>query len=365
MYREGAPVPGATVALYRYDWQRRHTRAEERQTDAEGRVRFAYGPGKFGNAYFLLARKGAEVALDADAIRFVPPSEPGSVRTSLIYTDRTVYRPMQKVFWKVLLYGGSPGEGRFRTLPGESLTVSLRDPNGQVVESQTLAANAFGTASGEFSIPTGRVLGSWTITDSFNGAASIRVEEYKRPTFEVSLRDPDAPLRLNRPAAFTGEARYYFGLPVVAGTVKWRVTMEPEFPWWWDWHGWGDLRRREGRIVASGTSGLAPDGTFKVSFTPEADERLAAASKEVTYRYRVAADLTDEGGETRSAARSFRLGFVSVEAAIDLGPGFLEENRAGSGRIRRTDLNGAPRAGKGSWRLVALAQPEHTLLPAD
>ncbi len=361
----GKPVQSARVSLYRYDWQKRHTRVEERLTDAAGQVRFVTPRDRERYGYFLLAKKNSSVAIDSDQIRFYEHREPTEVRASLIYTDRSVYRPLQKIQWKLLLYRGTRREGRFQTQASQPVTVSLLDANGQRADSRTVTTNAFGTASGEFNIPSGRVLGSWRIRSSQSGEARIRVEEYKRPTFEVTLKDSDSPLRLNRPATFTGEARYYFGLPVVDGDVKWRVTMEPEYPWWWDWHGWRGPQRVSGRIVASGSSSLASDGNFKITFTPEADERLSARSREITYRFRVAADLTDEGGETRSASKSFRLGFVSVEARVDTGVGFLIENEAGTATISRADLNGQPRSGKGSWRLVTLSQPERTLLPAD
>ena len=129
-------------------------------------------------------------------------------------------------------------------------------------------------------------------------AASIRVEEYKRPTFETTLDVPKDPLRLNRPATFRGGSKYYFGLPVTNGSVAWRVTREAEYPWWWGW--WGGSRPAGAETVATGRASLAADGTFAVTFTPKADER---AGKDVTYRYRLSADVTDEGGETRSAER--------------------------------------------------------------
>ena len=77
------------------------------------------------------------------------------------------------------------------------------------------------------------------------------------------------------------------------------------------------------------------------------------------------ADVTDEGGETRSASRSFRLGFVSVEARIAEPPEFLLESRPGALTVVRTNLDGVPRAGQGPWRLVALEQPAQSMLPAE
>src|SRR6266545_1456871 len=115
----------------------------------------------------------------------------------------------------------------------------------------------------------------------------------------------------------------------------------------------------------AGVADLGPDGTFEVVFTPAVDERLIKGSKDLTYSYRVEADVSDEGGETRSASRSFRLGFVSVEARVDAPPGFLLESRPSRLRIVRTSLDGVPRPGKGSWRIVRLDQPARPMLPAD
>ena len=103
------------------------------------------------------------------------------------------------------------------------MTLTLHDANNQVVESRTVTTNAYGSAAGEFTIPAGRALGRWRIDSSLPGSAAVQVEEYKRPTFEVHWKDPETALRLNQPAQLAGSARYYFGLPVSSGNVRWRV----------------------------------------------------------------------------------------------------------------------------------------------
>ena len=77
------------------------------------------------------------------------------------------------------------------------------------------------------------------------------------------------------------------------------------------------------------------------------------------------ADVTDDGGETRSVTRHYRLGFVSVEATVQLDTAFLREGEPAALVVRRADLDGAPRSGEGSWRLLSLDQPQETLAPAD
>ncbi len=358
----GKPLPGVTVALYKYDWQAGHKKAAEKVTGEDGTVLFSRTPDRQGSNFFLLARHGEDLSLDTTYLGFYERSRPDSATASLLYTDRSIYRPGQKVFWKVLCYTGTVRDGRYKALAASPVTVTLRDGNNEAVANATLTTNAFGSAAGEFVAPSGKVLGAWRLDSSLYGSAGIRVEEYKRPTFEAAIKEPAEPLRLNRPANLAGEVKYYFGLPVTNGTVRWRVTRQPVYPWWWGWYGWG--RSASAQTVATGATPLKEDGTFSVTFTPEVDER-DGTSKEVTYRYVLTADATDEGGETRSASKSFRLGFVSVEARLDLDGEFLRAGIPGKATATRSDLNGTPKAGRGSWRLVTLIQPPQTLLPVD
>ena len=357
----GQPAAGASVALWRYDWQAGHARVATAQASADGLVAFAPGPDRNGKSHFLFARRGDDLALDPSFLGFWNRPAPSETSSALVYTDRSIYRPLQKVLWKAVIFGGRADLARWHVMPQSPVTLSLVDANGQVAESKTVSSNAYGSAAGEFVIPAGRALGAWSVRCATGGAASIRVEEYKRPTFEAKLDDSKDAVRLNRTATFRGESRYYFGLPVTNGSVAWRVTREAEYPWgWWGW--WGGGRPAGAETVATGRTSLAADGTFAVTFTPKAEER---AGKDVTYRYRLSADVTDEGGETRSAERSFRLGFVSVKARVERSTNFFLEGKKSESSIVRTDLDGAPRAGKGTWRLLRLVSPEKTLLPAD
>jgi len=356
----GRPLPGVAVDLYAFDWRKGHTKIETKTTDAEGRVWFS--PTARSGSYFILARRGRDIAFDPDYLYLETWNEPREERAALIYTDRSIYRPGQKLFWKVLAYKGRADLGRLRPDAGAAVGVWLEDINDQRVAQATVTTNAFGTASGEFAIPaTGRPLGGWQLRSSPNGGVQVRVEEYKRPTFEVAVKDPAKPLRLNRPAALKAEARYYFGLPVTGGQAVWQVKREPVYPSWW----WWDTGNGRSQTVAGGRAEVAPDGAIDVAFTPRADEKKGGAASGISYRYTLTVDVTDEGGETRSASRSFRLGFVSVEASIGAESEFVRPDRNGVFTVTRTDLDGKPRAGKGAWRVVRLVEPEATLLPAD
>ncbi|MCU0304841.1 MAG: MG2 domain-containing protein [Thermoanaerobaculales bacterium] len=356
----GEALEGVLVELYRFDWRGGHRRIATRRTGPGGRVHFSQG-GWNHERHFLLASTGEDLAFDLRGLhRWDEPTRPEHTST-LVYTDRSVYRPQQELHFKVVAYSGGGESSRYRTLPDTEIAVRLFDANSDLVEETTLTTNGFGSASATFAIPAGRLLGRWRLETSYGGTAPIRVEEYKRPTFEVAIDDPAEALRLNRPAALRGSVRYYFGLPVVSGEVAWRVTREPVWPRWWSW--WYPSPVTESQLVASGSGGLDEQGSFEVSFTPAADEREAADG--VTYRYRLSVDVTDEGGETRSAERAFRLGFVAVEATVSSDLGYLSEHIPSTLRVVRSDLDGAPRAGAAAWRLLALAQPAEAPMPAD
>ncbi len=356
----GRPLSEVTVDLYAFEWRKGHTRVESKTTDAQGRVWFA--PREQPGPYFLFAKKGRDVAFDPDYLYLYGGSEPRDSRAALIYTDRSIYRPGQKIFWKILAYKGRADLGRLSPDAGTGVSVWLEDINNQRVAEATASTNAFGTASGEFMVPAaGRPLGGWRLRSSPEGYAAVRVEEYKRPTFEVSVKDPEKPLRLNRPAALKGEARYYFGLPVTGGEAVWHVKREPVYPRWWWWETGGG----RSQMVAGGRAKIDADGKFDVAFTPRADEKKDGAASGLSFRYTLSVDVTDEGGETRSASRSFRLGFVSVEARLEAESEFVRADAKGVFTVTRADLNGTPKAGKGAWRVVRLVQPEATLLPAD
>lgn len=356
----GEPLADVEVTLWQLDYRAGHRRAGSARTASDGRARLAVGRGRRQDT-IVVVKRGADVNFQrARALS----STTRAVRDSteaLIFTDRSVYRPEQRLLWKVVAYQRLAAEEQLEVAPGRELTVELVDANHELVAAAEVESNHFGSASGEFQIPAGRLLGGWHLRTSLGGHSAVQVEEYKRPTFEVELAEPEAALRLNQPARLAGEARYYFGLPVVEGGVDWRVTRRPRYPRWWGW--FRPVPRHGEQLLAAGSSQLDADGRFEIEFTPAADERQA--ERGVTYHYALSVEVTDAGGETRSATRSYRLGFVAVEATIELDGGFLDPGERPGFEILRTDLDGVARAGRGRWRLVTLAPPPTVTMPAE
>jgi uncharacterized protein YfaS (alpha-2-macroglobulin family) len=369
----GGPVAKAKVRFYRMsNYQTGEiTLVATQYTDALGKTTFVPSRRRGNhNPHFAIIDHPTEGALVHDS--FYLGREHNRWRPTggvYVFTDRSAYRPGQKIHWQLVSYARPTAENEYKVAPNQTMSVVLRDSNHETISTIEGVSNEFGTLSGTFEIPQGRMLGQWRIqakghnrrVQQFGG--QIQVEAYKRPTFETRFLPNDGSARLNKPTTVTGEARYYFGLPVTAGKAVWRVNRVPHYPRWWRWYG---LPTQTEENIASGVAALNDEGQFKFTFTPTADERLSTGkSRSVTYRYTFSVDVTDEGGETRSASKSMHLGFVAIKAELHSDSAFERHDEDTTIHASRTDLDGTPLAGESQWSLHPLTQPKRTPVPSQ
>ena len=267
------------------------------------------------------------------------------------YLDRAIYRPGQTVYFKAIALEQDPA-GRPRILPQRSMTVRLYDTNGQEVEKQQLTTNAYGSAQGSFTAPQGGLTGTMRIS-SDEGSKSFRVEEYKRPKFSVDFAPVAQSYRLGEEVTVTGSAEAYAGAPVDGATVRYRVTREVRYPYWW-YRGPrpGDAAQQ----LAAGEATTDGTGTFTVRF--EAQPTAGAdLDKKPVYTYRVTADVIDISGETRSAETTVRVGAVALEVGTDL-PQAMSADSLRSFSISTKNLNGETVERSGTLMIRELEPPK-------
>ncbi|MEO1083893.1 MAG: alpha-2-macroglobulin family protein, partial [Acidobacteriota bacterium] len=130
------------------------------------------------------------------------------------------------------------------------------------------------------------------------------------------------------------------------------------------WRWWLPPGPTSSQVIAHGESPLEVDGTFEIVFTPKADERLAD-QRDIAYRYRIHADVTDDGGETRDGQRSMTVGFAAIDAAMEAASPSFAADRPVVFELARTRLSGPAAPGDGSYRVVRLEQPAKTPLPSE
>jgi uncharacterized protein YfaS (alpha-2-macroglobulin family) len=363
----GEAVKGANVSMYVADYQKGHTLKSDEKTDEKGIATFnmrSYLKENNSNYFFIVEKDGNIIGSRNPTYMYSYGKSNNEARDAFIYTDRSIYRPDQKILWKIVAYTGD-GEKNYKIDHAKDVEVVLQDANGEKVQTVKVRTNSFGSASGEFTVPKGRLLGNWFINSDHGGNAYVKIEEYKRPTFLVEMSDKGAEFRLNRDAVLKGNGKYYFGMPLSTGTAKWTIQRNIMLPWWCFWGGMNWGRSQGGTQVASGISKLAANGDFEIKFKPTADEKFADDVEGVKYTYLVNVDVTDEGGETQSTSYTTTIGYTAVNGSIIVDQEFYLTNAKPVASFLRTDLNGGKLAGKAKWKLVKLKEPKETLAPSE
>ncbi|MGA1871839.1 MAG: alpha-2-macroglobulin family protein [bacterium] len=274
---------------------------------------------------------------------------------TVFFTDRSIYRPGQTIHFKVLAIKSNQAKDTYDFLPNTKLTVLLRDYNYQEVEHLDLITNAFGSASGTFTAPSGKLTGEMTIScEKPKGSARIRVEEYKRPKFRVILDPLEKESLLDEEVELTGLALAYTGAPIDDGKVSYRVVREIRYPiWrWWGWYPPSNTRE-----IAHGRLTTDAEGKFRIRFTAKPD-RSIPESDDPTFIFRVSVDVTDSAGETRSGSKSISIGYVSMALGIST-TDWLTADAPIQCSLSAMTLDGQPLNTSGKITVITLKQPQN------
>jgi hypothetical protein len=312
----GEPLPGAEISIWHLDRNGVRVADPALKTDENGFFEFKTSENR---GYLVRARYlGREVASVNDlwGYNYQDQVVTRPQAQTVFFTDRAIYRPGQTIQFKgICLWVDQAGDD-YKVLEGEKLTVVFRDQNGKEIARQSAQANDYGSFSGSFVAPRDRLMGpmSLQVDGRAQGMAWVRVEEYKRPKFQVTLDAPKTAAKLNDSVSLGGHAMTYAGAPVDGAPVRYRVVREARMPWWWGWYS-RPWRGSESQEIAHGTVTTETDGSFKIEFTAKADPKVPE-SDEPTFVYQVNADVTDSAGETRSAEQSVRIGYTALEATL-------------------------------------------------
>jgi uncharacterized protein YfaS (alpha-2-macroglobulin family) len=353
----GDPVPNADVALYAWDYEKDvFLKSAESRTDALGAFVLS-SPESYSNRV-LVARGAQGTEVVETQVQVGYDGRTKERNRTVFFTDRSLYRPGQTIHFKGLCLSVNENRSDYKALAGQSVRVVLRDANHQEVSALQLRSNDFGSVSGTFTAPADRLTGAMTIsTENPKGTCTVRVEEYKRPKFQVKIDVPDKEFRLNDEVSVPGEAMSYTGAPIDGGLVKYRVVREVRYPGWWYFPS-----RSESQEIAHGTIRTDTAGKFTIVFTAKPDPTVSASSQPV-FTYAVTAEVTDGTGETRSAAGYVRAGFTAIEADLT-GSDWQEKGKPVVLSVTATTLNGKPAAANGVVEIYALRGPDRPV-PRD
>lgn len=354
--RSGEPIAGAKVSVWHLDNNGNRVADPALTTDGDGF--FSMKPGR-NRGYLFLARFQDQSLASAGDLwgSGREPEQPPPRAQTVFFTDRALYRPGQSIHYKGICLWVDPAKDNYETLKGESLTVVFQDINGKEIARQKHQANDYGSFSGSFTAPRDRLLGQMAITvveGRAEGSTHFRVEEYKRPKFEVVLEAPQTAPKLNEKVSLTGRASSYTGAAVDGADVRYRVVREVRMPWWWG--GWrGGFQGGDSQEIAHGRVTTGSDGSFTIEFLAKPDPKVPEKD-EPTFVYSITADVTDSAGETRSDSRSVRVGYTALEATLSAAAWQVEREAVGL-KISTRTLDGEPQVAEGSVKIHELIAP--------
>ena len=234
-----------------------------------------------------------------------------------LFTDRAIYRPGQKVHATAVSY--IVKKGLDASVPGKSMELKfiLRDANWKQVAEQKATTDEYGTASVDFELPQGGQTGMYHVSVNNRANSSFRVEEYKRPTFEITFPKVNEKYNWSDTVVVKASAKTYAGVPVQGAKVEYQVTRRNQL-WWW---GAGSA----GQLVKTDSCVTREDGTFDVEIPLEAslsgkDEADMSDFMRIArfFNFEVSAIVTDISGESHEGVMSLPLGTKPTILTVDL-----------------------------------------------
>lgn len=391
----GKPVPNAKLSLfgYRQQWNNNNvqidTSEKEMATDGQGQVFIDENQIDRNYSWIIVASTpdGRLAQLGFTGIWANPwYDQEYNLVKSFGITDRPVYRPDQTVkfkFWTGYAkydYKGPP------PYANQEVKVIVNNPKGEKILEKSYKADEYGGIDGELKLDKQATLGQYTIyVETYNGQVGFRLEEYKKPEFEVKVDAPAEPVALGEKIGATVTAKYYFGAPVANAKVKYKVMRsdytssyypvglwdwfyEPgywwfsyDYPWYPGWREWGMRRptpwwwgraQTPPELVSENEVPLNPDGTFKI----EIDSAVAKAlHPDNDHKYEIIAEITDASRRTIVGSGSVIAARKPFKVYAWLDRGYYQTGDAIQSEFSAQTVDNKPVKGKGTLKLLQVS----------
>ena len=354
---DGQPIAGAKIELYdqRYDFK---TKKDKRLVHAR------LTTDENGEAYFK--NVDGEVLISTNNDKFMPAKYIYLSRTRYyekkdnetkyqVYTDRALYRPGQKVHVTAIDFVNMKGIDAKVPVGRDELVFQLCNASWKEVEMKKAKVDEYGTASVDFELPKEGQTGMYHVSVNDQVNCFFRVEEYKRPTFEITFPKVNEKYNWGDTVVVKASAKTYAGVPVQGAKVEYQVTRRNQL-WWW---GAGSA----GQLVKTDSCVTREDGTFDVEIPLEAslsgkDEADMSDFMRIArfFNFEVSAIVTDISGESHEGVMSLPLGTKPTILTVNL-PKRIETDSLKTVTFAYRNASGMPissrlkyRIDKGEWK---------------
>ena len=354
---DGQPIAGAKIELYdqRYDFK---TKKDKRTVHAR------LTTDENGEAYFKNVDGNVLISTNND--KFMPAKYIYLSRTRYyeqkdnetkyqVYTDRALYRPGQKVHVTAIDFVNMKGIDAKVPVGRDELDFRLCNASWKEVEMKKAKVDEYGTASVDFELPKEGQTGMYHVSVNDQVNCFFRVEEYKRPTFEITFPKVNEKYNWGDTVVVKASAKTYAGVPVQGAKVEYQVTRRNQL-WWW---GAGSA----GQLVKTDSCVTREDGTFDVEIPLEAslsgkDEADMSDFMRIArfFNFEVSAIVTDISGESHEGVMSLPLGTKPTILTVNL-PKRIETDSLKTVTFAYRNASGMPissrlkyRIDKGEWK---------------
>ncbi|WP_194766124.1 alpha-2-macroglobulin family protein [Tamlana sp. I1] len=284
---------------------------------------------------------------------------------SFIFSDRSIYRPGQTVYFKTIAMQTT--DGKSEVLANLDAIAILYNVNGEKVTELKLKTNTYGSTSGEFILPLNGLTGRYRIEfnagsaySNLNNSYYFLVEEYKRPKFETKFDPITETFKVNDSITIKGKALAYSGSNITDAKVVYRVHRKVEYPSWSFWYRpWVNSEPQE---ITHGETTTDGNGYFEITFKALPDQSVDKTSLPI-FNYEVSADVTDLNGETHSKTTLVNVGYHALTAKLSLENTLDKTKNNHEINIDTKNLNGAFVPAEGTIKIYKLKAPNSVLRP--
>ncbi|MGV3722436.1 MAG: alpha-2-macroglobulin family protein, partial [Actinomycetota bacterium] len=354
----GAPVTEASVVireLYTLD-KKQQISAVTVATNEDGLAEKPLAPKRtHSDDIRSFAWKGDRYAFTAGARSF--PMEAQASQSAYVYTDRAVYRPGQRVNFRALLTNLTEDTTR-SPMAGEKVRVRLSDEKGAQVDAREVTTNEFGSVSGHFQLGSQGRLGVHAVVVALGagkdervlGRSDLRIEEYKKPEFQVTVLPGGMTTRTGEPLTARIAARYYFGAPVANAKVSYRVVRSSADPAWRSRTGsyyWREIP--EEAVAGAAVTDANGEAQINLNTAVESEDE-----RNRHLRFSIAADVTDASRRTIEGRGVVHAPATQFDAIVTSRSGFVEPGRPLVIDVVTQDLTGRGMPANGVVRFSRL-----------
>ena len=324
-------------------------KANEYYRDVNVTVKFKEDIVLFGNFY-----------LNENYVRNSTNTSERQIIKPFIFTDRSIYRPGQTVYFKSIFI--QQNGKNHEVFKNQSVSVTLYDVNNQNIKTHTLKLNEFGSVAGNFTLPNNGLTGAFRI--EVNGlnysrsSAQISVEEYKRPKFSTQFKPVKKTYKVNDSVTVNGFAKAFAGSNITDAKVVYRVHRTIQYPSWYYSYYWRRPSPTSSSQEITHGEGITNEkGEFKITFKALPDDHVKKENLPI-FNYEITADVTDVNGETRSETTSVKVGYHALLATIYIDDNINKKAKNTLLKIDSKNLNGEFIAATGTLKIYKLEAPK-------